>query len=39
MPLTYGGGINNVDQVRKLFAIGIEKISINSSAIQNYNLI
>lgn len=39
MPLTYGGGINNVDQVRKLFAIGIEKISINSSAIQNYKLI
>ena len=39
MPLTYGGGINNIEQVRKLFNIGIEKISINSFALENYNLI
>lgn len=39
MPLTYGGGINNIEQVRKLFNIGIEKISVNSFALENYNLI
>ncbi len=39
MPFTYGGGINNLSQVEKLFSIGVEKISINSSAIQDSNFI
>ena len=26
MPLTYGGGIQTVEQARKLFSLGIEKI-------------
>ena len=39
MPFTYGGGIKNLKQVEKLFSIGVEKISINSSALKNPNLI
>ena len=32
MPLAYGGGINNFDDAKKIFEIGIEKIIINSVA-------
>lgn len=39
MPFTYGGGINNLSQVEKLFSIGVEKISINSSVLEDSNLI
>jgi imidazole glycerol-phosphate synthase subunit HisF len=39
MPLCYGGGIKTVDQARKLVALGVEKISVNSSAIHNLDLI
>ena len=31
MPIAYGGGINSVSQIEKLFRLGIEKIIINSS--------
>ena len=34
MPLTYGGGIRTVEQARKLFALGIEKICLQSSIVQ-----
>lgn len=30
MPLTYGGGISNVDDAARLFSLGVEKIAINS---------
>ena len=39
MPFTYGGGIKNLDQVEKLFSLGVEKISINTSALENYEFI
>lgn len=39
MPLTYGGGINHVEDIRKLFSIGVEKVCINQSAMQNFDLI
>jgi cyclase len=39
MPLCYGGGIKNVQQMKKIFAIGVEKISISSQAVQNPELI
>jgi imidazole glycerol-phosphate synthase subunit HisF len=39
MPLCYGGGIKTLEQARKLVAIGIEKISINSMAIHDLELI
>jgi cyclase len=32
MPLAYGGGITNVDQIRRLFLGGVEKVVINSAA-------
>lgn len=39
MPLCYGGGISNVDQARKLFSIGVEKVCIQSSALSSPALI
>jgi cyclase len=38
-PLTYGGGVTKVDDIAKLFKIGIEKVAINTAAIANPNLI
>ncbi len=35
MPFCYGGGVKNVDQVRKLISSGAEKIAINSAAFYN----
>ena len=39
MPLTVGGGVRSVDDVRKLLFAGADKVSINSAAIYNPNLI
>ena len=39
MPLCYGGGISNVNSAMKLFSLGIEKVSIQTAAINNPNLI
>ena len=39
MPLCYGGGITNFDQAHKLFAIGVEKICLQTAAIENPSLI
>lgn len=35
MPITYGGGIKNISQARKIISLGVEKISISSAAIDN----
>ena len=35
MPLSYGGGINSVEQVRKLLATGYEKVVINTEFVKN----
>lgn len=35
MPLSYGGGITSVDQIRKLIQSGIEKVIINHQALEN----
>lgn len=32
MPIGYGGGINNIEQAKKLFDTGIEKLIINSAS-------
>lgn len=39
MPLSYGGGIDSIDHAKKLFDLGIEKISLNTSAIYQPNLV
>jgi len=39
MPFTYGGGIKNLKQVEKLFMIGVEKISINTAALEDEKII
>ena len=35
MPLSYGGGINNVDDGKKILEIGFEKLVINTSFFKN----
>ncbi len=35
VPLTFGGGIRNIEHVQKLLDIGIDKVSINSSLYEN----
>lgn len=39
MPLGYGGGISSLDDIKKLFSLGVEKIIINSVALKDLNLI
>lgn len=39
MPLAYGGGIRSIEQASRLFSLGIEKICIQTAAIDNSNLI
>lgn len=39
MPIGYGGGINKLDQIEKLFKLGIEKVIINTAAYSKPNLI
>lgn len=35
MPLCYGGGVKTIEQARKIFNLGVEKIAISSSAVEN----
>lgn len=35
MPLCYGGGIRDVDTIRRILRLGVEKISLNTSAFEN----
>jgi len=39
MPFAYGGGIQNIDQIQKLFQLGIEKVVLNSVLAENLNLV
>ena len=39
MPLSYGGGINSLDQIQKIIHSGVEKVFINSAAIENLKFI
>ena len=39
VPLTAGGGVNNIDDFRKLLNSGADKVSINSAAVYNPKLI
>ena len=35
MPLTFGGGLNNIEQIRNVLASGADKFVINTSAFKN----
>lgn len=35
MPLTVGGGVRTIDDVRSLLTVGADKVSINTAAIEN----
>lgn len=39
MPLSYGGGISTVDQVRRIMGLGVEKVSLSAAAIARPPLI
>lgn len=39
MPLCYGGGVKTVEQAQKIFALGVEKVSISSEAVLHPNLL
>lgn len=39
MPLSYGGGITNIQEIEKLFYIGYEKVVINTSFVHNPSLV
>ena len=39
IPLTVGGGVRKVDDVRKLLNAGADKVSINTSAVDNPDLV
>jgi cyclase len=39
MPFSYGGGLTSIDQIQKVFSLGVEKVVINSAAFFDPNLI
>ena len=39
MPLSYGGGIETIDPIKRLFRIGFEKVIINTNLVNNSELI
>jgi len=39
MPYTYGGGIGSIEDMKKVFGLGVEKIAINSKAVERPALV
>ncbi|MCX2889740.1 AglZ/HisF2 family acetamidino modification protein [Pseudomonas sp. DCB_BI] len=39
MPICYGGGITKFEHAQRLFALGMEKVSINSASAESFDLI
>jgi cyclase len=39
MPLTVGGGVRSVEDVRRLLAVGADKVCLNSAAVERPNVI
>jgi cyclase len=39
MPLGYGGGVRNLEDVNTILSVGIEKVAVNSYAVENPNFV
>jgi imidazole glycerol-phosphate synthase subunit HisF len=39
MPVTYGGGVRNVEQAQHLVSLGVEKVAVNTAALQSLDLV
>jgi len=39
VPLTVGGGVKNLEDIQRLLTAGADKVSINTAAVQNKNLV
>ncbi len=39
MPFGYGGGIRTIEQVRRLFGLGVEKVVLNRAAVEDPSLV
>ncbi len=39
MPLSYGGGIRTLDQAKRLFSLGVEKVMLQSAALDDLSIV
>jgi cyclase len=39
MPLAYGGGIRDMKEIEKIFGLGVEKVCLNTAAVENPDLV
>jgi len=39
MPVTYGGGVRDIETIRQILSLGIEKVAVNSYAVENPDFI
>jgi len=39
MPFCYGGGVDNIDTIKDLFRLGVEKVSLNTQAVLQPDLV
>ena len=39
VPLTIGGGINNLNQINNILSLGVERIALSNSLSENFNLL
>lgn len=39
MPICYGGGVSSLEDMRRLFSLGVEKVSLGAAAFENPDLI
>lgn len=39
MPIAYGGGVTGVEQAQRLVGLGVEKVVVNTAALQSFDLV
>ena len=39
MPISYGGGVNSLEDAEKIISIGFEKVALNTAALNNFSLL